>query len=68
VVAAADEGLGECAADVAGCADDEDVWHFIFKDVGMFGMCMYMWVGEMQLFCRRESCLEVSGDGFKKSN
>jgi hypothetical protein len=28
MVAAADEGLGECVADVACCANDEDVDHF----------------------------------------
>ncbi len=28
MVAGADEGLREGGADVACCADDEDVWHF----------------------------------------
>jgi len=38
VVAAADEGLGECVADVASCANDEDVDHFEILKRGFNGV------------------------------
>jgi hypothetical protein len=48
MVAAADEGLGECVADVACCANDEDVDHFEILKRGFKGVAG---VGDVVIGC-----------------
>jgi hypothetical protein len=48
MVAAADEGLGECVADVACCANDEDVDHFEILKRGFNGV---VGLGDVVISC-----------------